>query len=86
MMNKCPVCGGEIRLVPAGMSELQSLSVGGVGMELKPCPFCGSTSFIYDINEDGVAVECNGCLAHGPREVNGKGAEIVWNGRAEDGN
>ena len=53
--------------------------------ELKPCPFCGSTSFIYDVTDEGVAVECNGCLAHGPRSKGGYGAELMWNRRTDDG-
>lgn len=51
--------------------------------ELKPCPFCGSESFFYDSNEDGVAVECNGCLAKGPRASTWNEAERKWNRRAE---
>ena len=54
--------------------------------ELKPCPFCGSESFIFDVNNDGVAVECNGCLAHGPRATGAYGAEQAWNRRTPDGN
>ena len=53
--------------------------------ELESCPFCGSTSFIYDINDDGVAVECNGCFAHGPRAKGAYEAEQKWNRRTSDG-
>lgn len=54
--------------------------------ELKPCPFCKSESLIYDIDTDGVAVECNGCLACGPRKSTAVAAEEAWNRRTEDGN
>lgn len=48
---------------------------------LEPCPFCGSESMYCDLDSEGWYLECNGCLAQGPRGKNPVEAEEKWNRR-----
>ena len=45
---------------------------------LPGCPFCGSENLLIDRDSEGWFVECNGCLAEGPREETQAEAECRW--------
>lgn len=49
--------------------------------ELEPCPFCGCESIYVDVDSEGYYLECNICLAQGPRKETQLEAERAWNGR-----
>jgi len=49
-------------------------------LELKPCPFCGSSSVALV----GLNVRCGACCAVGPFGVNAKQAVTRWNERSEE--
>ena len=54
------------------------------GIELKPCPFCGSDDVICDMFEDVYFVECWDCCAK-VESYNGLEDAIAgWNARAID--
>ena len=62
-------------------------------MELRPCPFCGSTRIVFD--EYSTNVECWDCSATGPQisrfldQADGDwtmAAILSWNTRADDPN
>ena len=68
-------CTGE----PSG-----SLPYCGAGPEredLPGCPFCGSDNLLVDRDSEGWYLECNGCLAEGPRAKTQASAERKWCGR-----
>lgn len=49
--------------------------------DLPECPFCGSENLLVDRDSEGWYVECNGCLAEGPRAPTQAEAERKWMGR-----
>ena len=54
------------------------------GIELKPCPFCGSDDVICDMFEDVYFVECWDCCAK-VESCNGMEDVVAgWNARAID--
>lgn len=62
--------------------------VGGMKLELKPCPFCGSTCFTVEVSGDALrdiwSIECNGCLSRGPERGTRAEAEAAWNSRCDN--
>ena len=46
--------------------------------DLPSCPFCGSENLLIDRDSEGWFVECNGCLAEGPRAETQAEAERRW--------
>ena len=46
--------------------------------DLPECPFCGSENLLVDRDSEGWYVECNGCLAEGPRAPTQAEAERQW--------
>lgn len=58
------------------------------GMELKPCPFCGSENviFVNGLIGPGMWVSCNDCAAIGPTCQTKEEAESAWNRRYEPPN
>lgn len=55
------------------------------GIELKPCPFCGSENVIF-VNSSvgfGMWVSCNDCETVGPTCQTKEEAERAWNHRYE---
>ena len=66
-----------------------------MNIELKPCPFCGSTDLVLGgfkgILEDRLFVHCRTCVMSGPLGKQGKNDEDaakkaiqVWNRRMND--
>ena len=49
--------------------------------DLPSCPFCGSDNLLVDRDSEGWYLECNGCLAEGPRAKTQAEAERKWCGR-----
>lgn len=49
--------------------------------DLPGCPFCGSDNLLVDRDSEGWYLECNGCLAEGPRAKTQAEAERRWAGR-----
>jgi len=45
---------------------------------LPACPFCESENLLIDRDSEGWFVECNGCLAEGPRAKTQSEAEKRW--------
>lgn len=63
-------------------------------MDIKPCPFCGSSETKSMITFGSMFVGCNGCGATGPRVpvkcdpagdniINGQDRQDAWNNRSE---
>jgi len=52
--------------------------------ELKPCPFCGSTNLGF-LSLFAWEVQCNLCLAEGPKADTREEAIAAWNRRANEG-
>jgi Lar family restriction alleviation protein len=54
---------------------------GGVGVSIKPCPFCGSTKtqVIKSIVQNDWSVECMICETIGPSEDGSDTAILSWN-------
>lgn len=46
--------------------------------DLPGCPFCRSENLLIDRDREGWYVECNGCLAEGPRAETQAEAERRW--------
>lgn len=46
--------------------------------DLPGCPFCSSENLLIDRDSEGWYVECNGCLAEGPRADTQAEAERRW--------
>jgi hypothetical protein len=46
--------------------------------DLPECPFCGSENLLIDQDSEGWFVECNGCMAEGPRAPTQDEAERRW--------
>ena len=46
--------------------------------DLPGCPFCGSGNLLINRDSEGWFVECNGCMAEGPRELTQAEAERRW--------
>jgi hypothetical protein len=46
--------------------------------DLPGCPFCGSENLLIDQDSEGWFVECNGCMAEGPRAPTQDEAERRW--------
>ena len=84
---------GEMAKVPpaAGADEPESVAGGQEKMpycgdapereDLPGCPFCGSENLLIDRDSGGWYVECNGCLAEGPRAETQAEAERRWASR-----
>lgn len=51
-------------------------------IELKPCPFCGGTAWVYP-TEYGWAAKCESCLSEGADKETREEAADAWNRRAE---
>lgn len=49
--------------------------------DLPGCPFCGSDNLLVDRDSEGWYLECNGCLAEGPRAPTQAEAERSWTRR-----
>ena len=49
--------------------------------DMPGCPFCGSENLLIDRDSEGWFVECNGCLAEGPRAETQAEAERRWGWR-----
>ena len=49
--------------------------------DLPGCPFCGSDNLLVERDSEGWYLECNGCLAEGPRAKTQAEAELKWCGR-----
>ncbi len=72
--------------------NLPSMKYNPPPIELKPCPFCGSTDlFVERATYSACYVQCDGCGAHGPTEdqesddegtPGEKSAREAWNKRA----
>lgn len=52
-------------------------------IELKPCPFCGSTAGLYVSYEGRYAVRCNYCRIGTDLTKNEQDAIELWNHRTE---
>lgn len=52
-------------------------------IELKPCPFCGSTAGLYVSYEGRYAVQCNYCCIGTIHMKNKQDAIELWNHRTE---
>lgn len=59
--------------------------------ELKPCPFCGRSTYLavkefedadYVPSKYLAWVNCNNCFAHGPEKGTREAAIEAWNGQA----
>lgn len=58
-------------------------------VELKPCPFCGSSSIVMrhyrnagGIGSDGFCAHCDGCGAEGTVDLSEEEAAAFWNTRS----
>lgn len=65
----------------AGASESNNVPCDAEAEDLPGCPFCGSESFFVDRDSEGWYVECNACLAEGPRAETQAEAERNWSRR-----
>lgn len=58
-------------------------------MEVKPCPFCGSTDVVFDMGKTMKWIYCRSCYAMAlPTQVRGKAGKNLliarWNRRADE--
>ena len=77
-------CGPSGTPVPTGEGEPEKMPYCGDGPEredLPGCPFCGSDNLLVDRDSEGWYLECNGCLAEGPRATTQSEAERKWSNR-----
>lgn len=54
-----------------------------MGIDLKPCPFCGGTEFEVCAS-NGFAIMCMACKSEGPKVRKLSEVKIAWNRRTED--
>lgn len=82
-------CEGERIATPApparndneGQERMLYCGDAPMSEDLPSCPFCGSDNLLVDRDSEGWYLECNGCLAEGPRAKTQAEAERRWSGR-----
>ena len=82
MAKESPAAGtDEIDHVAGHQEKMPYCGDAPAREDLPDCPFCGSENLLIDRDSEGWYVECNGCLAEGPRAENQAEAEHRWSNR-----